>query len=329
MRRKCRYCFGTLISFFMAFAVYAEEISAPKLVIAEPTYEFGSVAQGQKVVHDFIIRNSGSADLKIDNVVPSCGCTATTIDDALVKPGSEGRVHVEFDTTGFKGDKTKTVRVYSNDPETPTSLLTLNGSVEVDVSIEPDRVLFGDVIKGNSETKDVTVTASRANIAKIETNSPFLKLDIKEQGQRKQKFALTLSPETRAGELRSRVLITLDEIPPRVINVPVFASVKGKLQLKPELVSFGIIQGTEILERSVRLLNHGSTPVKIKEIKSSDAAVQCEIASIDKGDTYVIHVRVDPRKVENTLRAVLDIMTDSEEEEVLSLNVIGTVPAKL
>lgn len=329
MRGKCwSSCCALLILGSTSWA-RAEEPPAPKVQIDGSIFDFGSVPEGQKVVHDFQVKNVGNADLKIDNIVPSCGCTASSMQDSVVKPGEEGTLHVEFDTTGFKGEKSKTVRLYTNDPNDPTSTVSLNGSVEVDVDIQPARLFFGDVVKGEEPSRDVTVKSSHSKIAKIETNSPFLKIEPKSDGDKERTFTLKLAPDTRAGEIRSRVIITLDELPPRVINVPVFASVKGPVQLKPSMVSFGVIEGDSVLERNVRLVNNGKTPIAIKEINSSDAAVTSEITAIQPGSTYVIHVRVDPSKVDSSLRAVLDIVTDNPENETLSLNVIGTVPAKL
>lgn len=40
----------------------------PLAVIPEPTYESPTVAEGQDVIHDFIIQNQGAAILKVERV---------------------------------------------------------------------------------------------------------------------------------------------------------------------------------------------------------------------------------------------------------------------
>jgi hypothetical protein len=39
------------------------------LIAAQPLFEFGRVLEGTEVVHDFLIVNRGSGDLRIDQVL--------------------------------------------------------------------------------------------------------------------------------------------------------------------------------------------------------------------------------------------------------------------
>jgi hypothetical protein len=45
------------------------ESPAPELIAARPLFEFGRVLEGTEVVHDFLIVNRGSGDLRIDQVL--------------------------------------------------------------------------------------------------------------------------------------------------------------------------------------------------------------------------------------------------------------------
>ncbi len=42
--------------------------AAPVAVLESPSYDFGSVYEGIDVVHDFIVKNTGDADLEIKSV---------------------------------------------------------------------------------------------------------------------------------------------------------------------------------------------------------------------------------------------------------------------
>src|SRR5689334_14033362 len=90
--------------------VRAEEVRKSAVRIDSSTFDFGKVVQGSKVTHDFVVKNTGNADLKIEQVIPTCGCTAANAADPTIKPGAETTIHVEFDTTAFTGEKIKTVR---------------------------------------------------------------------------------------------------------------------------------------------------------------------------------------------------------------------------
>lgn len=51
------------------YAKSSQEIK-PKAVFTELAHSFGTIKRGERVVHSFIIRNQGSGDLIIKNVVP-------------------------------------------------------------------------------------------------------------------------------------------------------------------------------------------------------------------------------------------------------------------
>ncbi len=44
--------------------------NAPVMQVSEATYDFGEVPEGGELVHDFIIKNTGKAELRIEQVRP-------------------------------------------------------------------------------------------------------------------------------------------------------------------------------------------------------------------------------------------------------------------
>jgi len=59
-----------LFSFNTAVCETDEAKTAPKAVIIEPEFEFKTVPAGTKVTHDYVIKNEGTATLKIIKVKP-------------------------------------------------------------------------------------------------------------------------------------------------------------------------------------------------------------------------------------------------------------------
>lgn len=87
----------------------------PVITFDEEIYNFGTIAIGEKVGHTFHFTNTGKAPLVISQVVPSCGCT--TLKDwpqEPVFPGENGKITVEFNSTGFPGAVEKTISVSTN-----------------------------------------------------------------------------------------------------------------------------------------------------------------------------------------------------------------------
>src|SRR5215510_914417 len=69
----------------------------------ENTYDFGSAKQGTKVVHAFLIANSGATPLTIKDVELSMPGMKARF-QPIVNPGTEGSVTVEWDTSHLAGE---------------------------------------------------------------------------------------------------------------------------------------------------------------------------------------------------------------------------------
>ena len=50
-----------------------------QLGLKEQVYDFGKIPQGKPVYYSFDIVNTGKAELKLDNVQASCGCTTAPV----------------------------------------------------------------------------------------------------------------------------------------------------------------------------------------------------------------------------------------------------------
>ncbi|MEP7272810.1 MAG: DUF1573 domain-containing protein [Acidobacteriota bacterium] len=86
----------------------------PKMTIQNPEHNFGKVKEGEQVSFTFIVRNEGSGELVIDNVSPSCGCTASDF-TKTVAPGKEGKITLSVNTAGMSGEVSRYADVISND----------------------------------------------------------------------------------------------------------------------------------------------------------------------------------------------------------------------
>jgi hypothetical protein len=106
-----------------------ENVAMPSFEFEEDVFEFGSISQGEKVSHSFRFKNTGDADLVINKVEGSCGCTVMKgWPKHPVKPGEFGKIDVIFDSNGKKGSQNKTISVVANTYPS-TTVLTLKGDV--------------------------------------------------------------------------------------------------------------------------------------------------------------------------------------------------------
>ena len=127
---------------FLISCTYAQN-KAPKLVADRISHDFGKVVEGEKLMYDFEIKNSGDADLIIKTVRSSCGCTVAQPEKMSLSPGESTIIHVEFDTNDHEGEQQKIVYVYTNDPNNSEFRFTINASVLTPDSKDAVSMKFG------------------------------------------------------------------------------------------------------------------------------------------------------------------------------------------
>ncbi len=56
---------------FLAVVLFALPCTAaPKAVFVDAVFEFSPLPEGEQIIHEFIVRNTGDTDLNITNVLP-------------------------------------------------------------------------------------------------------------------------------------------------------------------------------------------------------------------------------------------------------------------
>lgn len=87
---------------------------APVIVFEREIFDFGKIEQGEKVQHDFKLKNTGKTPLIITNATATCGCTVPQKPGQPILPGKEGIVSVVFNSEGKMGMQDKVVTITSN-----------------------------------------------------------------------------------------------------------------------------------------------------------------------------------------------------------------------
>lgn len=77
-------------------------------------HDFGTINEGEEVRKVYTFKNTGEAPLIIENVRPSCGCTAPNWTKTPVPVGGTGTVEVLFNSKGKPNAQNKTVTVIAN-----------------------------------------------------------------------------------------------------------------------------------------------------------------------------------------------------------------------
>ena len=116
-----------LLSFVMSGFLFAQ--SKPEVKFNKNVHDYGSVKEEIEVaLSEFEFTNTGKTPVVIQRVVTSCGCTTPSYTREPVLPGKSGKVKVAYNTIHRPGTFRKSVRVYTNVPDTVYTL-TIKGNV--------------------------------------------------------------------------------------------------------------------------------------------------------------------------------------------------------
>ena len=176
-----KFCLFLITALTVSGGLFAQAA----LEFSETEHDFGEVYEGDVASYEFTFTNTGTEPLVIAEVKASCGCTTPFWTREPVMPGAQGSIKASYNSKGRPGNFRKSIRIGSNDPNTPMTYVYIMGVV-VDKPIEsyteeeiaqspvltPTEAVFqlGKVENKQAIPMDVTITnkgTSALNISSI------------------------------------------------------------------------------------------------------------------------------------------------------------------
>ena len=202
----------------------------------EPVADMGSVPKGEKVTHDFMIKNEGDADLMITNVQPACGCTVAEFDKVIKagadRQGARGGRHLLLQRSDRQGGQ----RLHQR-PATPKIDLTLRAKVDPYISAKPGYARY-IVVQGESQEGTITQSlwapdGSSWDITSVDSPYPSLKVTYREAKPEERVpdakgkqwgVEMKLSNDAKVGPLADNVTVHTNHPKQKVVLIPVSGS---------------------------------------------------------------------------------------------------------
>jgi hypothetical protein len=313
---------GVCLALVLAAGLGAAEEGRPRVALDEPVFDFGTVDRGARVDHTFRVPNRGGATLRIDHVKSSCGCTVAVLSEREVPPGGEARVAVSLDTGRLAGRTTKTVNVYTNDPDAPVVGLSLAGQVVADLILTPQPLYLGHLRRGEAVRREVIVTSGRPGeryvVERVEPTSPHLhaRLEARTDGPG-QRLVVELDRDLALGRFNEQLRLHTTSPREPVLTLPVFGSVEGDVVVLPPQVTFGVTRGGAAPERELYIRNRGQRPVTVTGVTVPDGVVTYTLAAVQEGQEYRLTLRLRDSLKPGKVESKVEIFTDHPEEKHL------------
>ncbi len=126
--------------------------AAPHAAVRETSFDFGKIYEDRALTHTFVIQNTGTAPLNIEDVDPDCACTVPSY-DKTIPPGGQGNITLTLKPFSVIHQFKKETKVRLNDPDQPMLHLALTGVAQPFIEIQPSHIVRlrgapGDDIRG-------------------------------------------------------------------------------------------------------------------------------------------------------------------------------------
>ncbi len=258
----------------------------PNIFFDEPVYNFGEVYINEEVEHVFVFQNRGTKDLIIKEIKASCDCLVLEESTKSVPPEMYGIINVIFRSDPYPGTINETIRVYSNDINTPVYSLKLLGETIEDITTNPKYIRFGYVSKGEKAQAEVDIQPRpgfNLEIKDMISSNPFVSIKYgKYEDKNKYVVEVTLKETAAIGVLKGNIHILTNSEKQNKMVIPFSGEVLGDIRLYPTHLYFGAIKKDSECVKSVFI-----TLLK-KKIKIEKIEVQPEF--------LVSEIVTDPRK---------------------------------
>lgn len=303
-------------------------IEKPKMFFEEQVYDFGKIYIGESIKHEFKFKNLGKGELIINNVKSSCGCTAALVSKNIILKDDEGEVEIKFNSGHYVGKVTKSVIVNSNDTENPKYKLTITGEVIEEVSVNPKRINFGIIRRGNFCTKNLeikTVPELKIDIKKVESPNPYITITQNKTGDKNRfNYQVTISKYDYLEKFNGIIFIYTSSSKQERIDVPFSGEIVGDITFFPEILSFGSVKiGQDI--KKIIIVNIINKDVKIEKIEAEPSNINYVISELNNTGSKKIDVKLGEDITIGKITGSLKIYTNSAIQPVINIPINGEI----
>jgi hypothetical protein len=321
-----------------------KDYSPPVLVLAETSFDFGTVFKGEEVIHKFTVENTGGSDLLLNKIKPSCGCTYVD-HDKKIAPGAKGIVTLKVNTSKLRpGKQAKRADIFSNDPKNPKQQVTIKGVISTAFKAEPAAPRF-EILRGVKSTQIVKLTKTSKmefKIKEVKTQNQRVAVELKEiKADQEYELLVTANPDedNKNPYLSDRIIIEVEGADGRTMSqdIPVTIRFKDIVSVTPRTLYFRRNEVKPLREKKVPTITKVVTVkseggedhvFKITGVEVTEKAFKTKLETVKEGKEYKITVELDALPEDATVRSLksdLKITTDEPSKPEISMRVLAFI----
>lgn len=281
--------------------------NGPRIELSTLELDLGTVSSKEVTQAEVTVRNTGNADLKLQNPKPSCGCTKATLDDTVVPAGGETKLRIAFDPSklGFVFESKKLVLLRSNDPVLQVAKLEIRARIEQEFDVEPRQLRFGEVQAGTSVQQTavfrqmredpVEITAIEVGKEKSPIGFAFAKRPETEwqtPGRPEYVITATLAADAPPGPFRARCGLVLNFQRLKSFPISAMGEVVTFYKLSTRLAKFQKLEPGGVEKGAMTIT--ADRAFEVSDISVTAADLRIVPRSEDEGKTVIFDLEVAP-----------------------------------
>lgn len=168
---------------------------------------------------EFICHNTGEAQVEIDKVKTSCGCTSATISKKTIAPDEQGIIKGKFIFGSREGHQRKRFEVIATDGK--RHILYLNVDIPKTYQLSAKRLSWNSAAQPVQSCQLLNESSTPIKIASVKSSSPFFDTKLKEVREGFE-YQVLISPTGKAESARAIISILAESIDghaPRIYKV--------------------------------------------------------------------------------------------------------------
>lgn len=297
------------------------------LDIPQPQANAGEVRCGQRLVHSFVLHNTGRDTVTVTGTRASCGCLTPRLSKSTIAPGERGEIALEVNTLSqAAGPHTWNVQLaYTSGEQAREVQLQLAAQIVAEVTVQPallnihaENAIEHELVLTDIRAEPLTITDARGTCANIRARVAEPGQD--SAGRRVQKVMLNIGGFSDGRHDESLVIYTNDPLY-RELKVPVTVVKRSRqaVSIAPAQVDLVLSAGQSSASRILLAHNRADVPVKIEAIQSSDPAISCTWAQ-GPGAKATVKLVVDRSKMQSSdIQATVSVHFVEPPHETLTV----------
>lgn len=339
-------------------------LNAQELKFDKDLHNFGKLPPNAATqTHTYEFTNTGDKALKIKNVQPSCGCTASDWTKNSIQPGEKGKVKISFDPKERAGYQQNDVKIITNAKNSPHFVIfeayikekptKPKASLDYDfgsLSLNTDFLDFGNLPLGTKRQMplklkndgDSTVTIQKINTPGDVTSYPTAPFELAPRQSKILKFTLfSKGSPTEMGIYKRDISIQSSEYPKQPYpitaagilypNIPEPAANEAspKISFKKETINFGKLGKGAGFKGQFHFENKGKAVLTVYKVESGGCS--CTTPSdysnekIKPGEEDQIRVDFDSESLEGPVDKKIYVFTNDPDNPLKVLSIKGTI----